>query len=77
VAKDWRGRGVGRRLMEHAIAWARASGVLTRIELHVFACNEGAIHLYESCGFTLEGARRKAIRRGGEYIDDLVMSLLL
>jgi RimJ/RimL family protein N-acetyltransferase len=77
VAQEWRGRGIGRRLMDYAIGWAREAGVLRRIELHVFARNASAIHLYESCGFKLEGTRRRAVLRDGEYIDDLVMSLLL
>lgn len=77
VAKEWRGHGIGRRLMTHAIEWARQTGILQRIELHVFARNEIAIALYESLGFEVEGRRRKAVIRDGETIDDLVMSLLL
>ncbi len=77
IAEEWRGQGIGRRLIEQAIDWARRSHVLTRIELHVFARNVGAIHLYESCGFVLEGVRRQAVHRDGEYIDDLVMAYLL
>ena len=77
VAQEWRGQGVGRRLMEYAIEWAREGAILTRIELHVFTRNENAIRLYESCGFQLEGHRRHPVRRDGEYLDDLVMSLLL
>lgn len=77
VARDWRGQGIGRRLMEHAIRWARDGRLLTRIELHVFARNEGAIHLYRALGFELEGRRRGAVIRDGEPLDDLVMSLLL
>jgi len=77
VAREWRGQGIGRRLMEHAIEWARTGGVLTRIELHVFVRNTHAIRLYESCGFEHEGRRRRAARRDGVYVDDLVMSLLL
>ncbi len=77
VASDWRGQGVGRRLMEHAIRWARDGRLLTRIELHVFARNEGAIHLYQAMGFILEGRRRSAVIRDGEPLDDLVMALLL
>jgi RimJ/RimL family protein N-acetyltransferase len=77
VAKEWRGQGVGRRLMEYAIEWARRSSVLTRIELYVFVRNTNAIRLYESCGFEVEGRRRRAAHREGEYLDDLVMSLLL
>ncbi|HEU0025850.1 MAG TPA: GNAT family protein [Ktedonobacterales bacterium] len=77
VAASWRGQGVGRALMERAIAWARESGVLTRIELIVLARNETAIRLYERLGFQHEGRRQRAMLRNGEYLDDLMMSLLL
>lgn len=77
VARDWRGQGIGHRLLERAIHWARSEGHLTRIELHVFARNEGAIHLYRALGFELEGRRRAAVIRDGEPLDDLVMALLL
>lgn len=76
VAQEWRGQGVGHRLLEHAIRWARESGIITRIELHVFARNERAVRLYEEFGFVVEGRRREAVIRDGEYLDDLVMSLL-
>ncbi len=77
VAREWRGQGIGRRLIRHAVDWAQRTGVLTRIELHVFARNVGAIRLYESCGFVPEGRRRGAVIRDGELLDDLVMALLL
>ncbi len=77
VAKEWRGQGIGRRLMKEAIEWARGTGILTRIELHVFARNAVAIALYESLGFVVEGRRRNAVIRDGESIDDCVMGLLL
>ena len=77
VGRGYRGRGIGRRLMAYAIDWARAGGVVTRIELNVFVRNTNAIRLYESCGFEVEGRRRRAAQRDGEYLDDLVMALLL
>ena len=77
VGREHRGQGVGRRLMEYAIDWARAGGVVTRIELNVFVRNSNSIRLYESCGFVVEGRRRRSIHRDGEYMDDLVMALLL
>ncbi len=77
VDKVWRGKGIGNQLMAHAIEWARSKEVLSRIELFVFERNETAIHLYQKFGFEIEGRRRKAIFRGGEYLDDLVMALLL
>lgn len=77
VANGWRGRGVGHRLIDYAIRWARESDVITRVELHVFSRNERAMRLYEEFGFIVEGRRRNAVIRDGVYLDDLVMGLLL
>ena len=77
IAKEWRGRGIGNALMAAAIDWARSTGILTRIELQVFARNAGAIQLYEKHGFRIEGTRRNAVYRNGEYLDDHTMGLLL
>lgn len=77
VAASWRGQGVGRALMERAIACARESGVFTRIELLVLARNKTAIRLYEQLGFQHEGRHARAILRNGEYLDDLTMALLI
>ena len=63
--------------MEAALRWARAGGILKRIELKVYARNTAAIHLYQKYGFEIEGTRRRAIFQGGQYLDDLIMSLLL
>jgi RimJ/RimL family protein N-acetyltransferase len=77
VAKEWRNRGVGTTLLARAIEWARTSGIITRIELIVYADNARAIHLYEKLGFRIEGRRRRAVFQRGRYLDDLVMGLLL
>jgi RimJ/RimL family protein N-acetyltransferase len=77
VRKDWRNKGVGGLLLARVIDWAKGTGIVSRIELFVFARNEMAIHLYQKHGFVCEGRRRRAICRDGEYFDDLVMSLLL
>lgn len=77
VHQDERNRGIGSALMAYAIDWATKGGVLTRIELYVYASNARAIHLYEKFGFTLEGRRRQAIYQNGQYRDDLIMGLLL
>ena len=39
--------------------------------------NDAAIHIYEKLGFEVEGRRRKAFKRDGEYIDSLTMALFL
>ncbi len=76
VAKHHRGRGVGRALMQAMLEWAGAAGI-RRIELKVYARNERAIRLYRSFGFEAEGRRRRAVCQDGEFLDDIVMSLLL
>jgi len=70
-----RGRGVGRRLAEAAIAAAKAQGA-ERIELEVFASNTRAIALYERLGFVREGVKRNARKLDGEYDDIVQMALL-
>jgi RimJ/RimL family protein N-acetyltransferase len=74
VAIAARRQGVGRALLEAAIAWARGAGV-RKIELHVFPWNDAAIALYEAVGFEREGYRKKHYRRGdGEYVDAILMA---
>ena len=50
--------GVGRMLIDHVVAWARAAGCRS-VTLNVNRNNEGAIRAYERCGF--------AIRERGDY----------
>jgi RimJ/RimL family protein N-acetyltransferase len=76
VDRAWRGQGIGSQLLRHAIEWAEATGIVSRIELLVFERNEAAIHLYRKFGFVVEGRRRKAIFRDGKYLDDLMMARL-
>ncbi|MGD2175728.1 MAG: GNAT family N-acetyltransferase [Candidatus Brocadiaceae bacterium] len=77
VDEDWRGRGVGSALMERAIEWARDTGIVRRMQLYVFTRNEPAIRLYRKFGFRVEGRRRRAVFRDGQYLDDYMMALLL
>lgn len=73
---DYRGRGIGRRLIEVALDAADAAG-FERIELTVIAGNTRAMHLYEAVGFEHEGVMRAAMRFGdGDYRDSLLMARL-
>ena len=76
VAAGHRRRGIGRALLEQAVDWARDAGV-RKLELHVFPWNEPAIRLYEQFGFEREGLRRGHYRRGGEYVDAILMAYRL
>jgi RimJ/RimL family protein N-acetyltransferase len=74
VAASHRRRGIGTALLDAAVRWARRSGV-TKLELHVFPWNSGAIALYEKFGFEREGYRKAHYRRGDDYADAILMAL--
>ena len=78
VNPDTKGKGVGRRLVEHVIAAMQARGVL-RIELMAERDNPRAIAFYERLGFRHEGILRKAYKRASDdhYTDECLMALLL
>lgn len=76
LAREWRGQGLGTALMRQAVEWARQSGVVKRLELHVFCRNAHALHIYQALGFEIEGQSRRAIFKDGQYLDDYSMSIL-
>ena len=73
VASDARRQGVGTALLQAAVGWARETGV-RKLELHVFPWNEAAIALYDTFGFEREGYRKQHYRRGGEFVDAILMA---
>ena len=50
VRADRRGSGLGRRLIEHALAWFRTLG-LTHAKIETLEQNPIGQHLYPACGF--------------------------
>ncbi len=56
VAPDFRGQGLGRRLIEHALDYFRREG-LEYAMIETMAQNEAGQHLYPACGF-VEVARQ-------------------
>jgi ribosomal protein S18 acetylase RimI-like enzyme len=68
------GRGVGRALLDAAVAEARGRGA-RRLTLRVLGDNEPARRLYAAAGFVVEGELRGEFRLGGRYVDDVLMAL--
>ena len=77
IHKNWRNQGIGRKLMEQVIAWAKSTGVIKRIQLGVTSSNSPAIHLYEELGFEKEGLRRRGMFKNGQFYDTWLMGLLI
>lgn len=75
VERSHRRRGYGRRLSEHAIAWARQQPFLDWIDLGVFAHNETARRLYRNLGFEELGVVADRFRVEGVVVDDVAMCL--
>jgi putative acetyltransferase len=74
VHDAFQGKGVGRALLAALIDAADRWLNILRIELEVYADNEPAIKLYESFGFEVEGRKRMAAFRDGQYVDMLMMA---
>ena len=61
VNPDYRGRGVGRMLLEHGIQWAREHH-FPGVMLETQDDNVPACTLYQSCGFVLSGFDRNVYK---------------
>jgi GNAT superfamily N-acetyltransferase len=50
VSSSWRGQGVGSRLVEDFVAWARERGA-SRLQVEAYIANDGALRFYRRHGF--------------------------
>jgi RimJ/RimL family protein N-acetyltransferase len=72
VRPSARKAGVGRRLVETIIEFARERVEL--IQLTVVSENEQARRLYERLGFLEYGIEKKALKKDGRYYDEVLMA---
>ncbi len=76
IKKQFRGQGIGQRLIEASLAKAVIFGI-EKVELSVYTSNTTAIRLYRRFGFEDEGVIRKYRKLDGIYYDCLMMGLFL
>ena len=78
IGKRYWNNGLGSFLLEEAIEWAQASGILRRLQLTVQTRNQAAVHLYQKYGFVIEGRQeRGAYIEEGDFIDVYLMGKLI
>jgi ribosomal protein S18 acetylase RimI-like enzyme len=76
VIPPYRRRGVGRALLETAIAHAFSTPAHQRVQLEVISDNHAAISLYKQLGFIIEGVAKQAVVQENGYKDIVHMALL-
>ena len=76
VLRDYWGQGIGSRLFEMMLEFARRSGIEI-LCLEVRSDNARAISLYKKFGFKTVGVYERFFKIGGEYFDATLMTLSL
>ena len=77
VTPPHRGRGLGRLLLDEAIAHARAAPDVTALHISVTDAAPAARHLYERAGFEVWGSEPDALRHDGRTVAEHHMLLRL
>jgi L-amino acid N-acyltransferase YncA len=73
VAKKFRGQGLGKELVLHAIEYARRSDFASMLAL-VLACNQRSIDFLTGFGFSVLGRLPNAAKIDGEQVDHVYLS---
>ena len=76
VERGWRGRGMGRRLLDRLVELGRELRY-HKLVLAAFPFNAAGIALYERVGFRAVGVYREQGLLDGRWVDVIVMDLLL
>ena len=76
VERGWRGRGVGRVLLEKLTELGRAHG-FHKLVLSAFPGNAGGMALYARSGFRTVGIYHEQGQLDGKWVDTIVMEKLL
>ncbi|HTR44901.1 MAG TPA: GNAT family N-acetyltransferase [Thermodesulfovibrionales bacterium] len=69
LAESFRGLGIGSRMVQYAIEWAREHG-FKKMEASIFTTNKRSLNLFRKAGFTEECMKLKKFRIGRDYIDE-------
>ncbi len=73
---EFYGLGYGTQATRAVVQYALDTVELHRVSLGVYAFNPRAKRVYEKCGFVQEGIERHALLWDGQWVDQIIMSVL-
>jgi phosphinothricin acetyltransferase len=76
IERSWRGKGIGRQLLERLIELARGIG-FHKMVLAAMAYNSAGLALYTDAGFTRVGIYHEQGQLDGQWVDVVIMEKLL
>ena len=71
------GQGYAREALQLAIDYMKNERGIRRFEALILESNMASVRMHEKCGYVLEGVRRNAIFKNGEYQNQLILALLV
>jgi RimJ/RimL family protein N-acetyltransferase len=74
LEKRWRGKGIGKRLLEESIALSKKKWKPKNIYIKVVSENKEAVKLYTFMGFRVAAILPDWFNRKGRYYDQLIMT---
>ncbi len=77
VTPSYRGKGVGRKLLEAVIAHAKNSPGVTKLQLGVITTQVEAYTLYTSLGFQNVGTLKMATKVDDTYYDEYLLEMII
>ena len=73
VEKEYRGKGIGNKLMDSVMENIQENVNVSKIELTVNSEQKAAVKLYEKYGFELVGRLEKGLKIDDKFYDELIM----
>ena len=73
IKKKWRGKGIGKILVNGMLDWAKENPMIRKISLYVFSTNKNAIALYKKLGFRQEGKFMNDMIIDGKFVHSIAM----
>jgi len=72
IKKDFRGLGIGSRLLQYSEEWAKENR-FKKMQVGVFTANKRSINLFLKAGFIIESAKPEKIRIANEFVEKVTV----